>query len=59
VLRERVPALGADRYMAHDLAKAAALVEAGILPATAVSRLENNPFPRLAETRLAEKGQPS
>jgi histidine ammonia-lyase len=42
--------------MAHDLAKAAALVEAGILPATAVSRLENNPFPRLAETRLAEKG---
>jgi histidine ammonia-lyase len=54
VLRERVPALGADRYMAHDLAKAAALVEAGILPATAASRLENNPFPRLAETRLAE-----
>jgi histidine ammonia-lyase len=53
-LRERVPALGADRYMAHDLAKATALVEAGILPATAVSRLENNPFPRLVETRLAE-----
>jgi histidine ammonia-lyase len=59
VLRERVPALGADRYMAHDLAKAAALVEAGILPAIAASSLENNPFPRLAETRLAEKGHPS
>jgi histidine ammonia-lyase len=58
VLRERVPALGADRYMAHDLAKAAALVEAGMLPATAVSRLRDNPFPRLAETRLAEKGHP-
>jgi histidine ammonia-lyase len=56
MLRERVPALGADRYMAHDLAKATALVEAGMLMATAISRLENNPFPRLAETRLAEKG---
>jgi histidine ammonia-lyase len=35
--------------MADDLAKATALVEAGALPATAISVLENNPFPILAE----------
>jgi histidine ammonia-lyase len=49
VLREQVPALGSDRYMADDLAKATALVAAGALPATAVSMLEENPFPILAE----------
>jgi histidine ammonia-lyase len=49
VLREQVPALGSDRYMADDLAKATALVEAGTLPATAISALGNNPFPILAE----------
>jgi histidine ammonia-lyase len=48
-LREQVPELGADRYMADDLAKAAALVEAGALPATAISVLQNNPFPILVE----------
>ena len=47
VLREQVPALGADRYMADDLAKATALVEAGALPAAAMSVLEKNPFPNL------------
>ena len=51
VLREQVPALGSDRYMADDLAKATALVEAGTLPATATSVLEDNPFPNLAEKR--------
>jgi len=49
VLREQVPALDSDRYMADDIAKATALVEAGLLPATAVSVLKNNPFPNLAE----------
>jgi histidine ammonia-lyase len=49
VLREQVPALGVDRYMADDLAKAAALVAAGTLPAATISVLKNNPFPRLAE----------
>jgi histidine ammonia-lyase len=49
VLREQVPALGPDRYMADDLKKATALVEAGALPAAAISVLENNPFPNLAE----------
>jgi histidine ammonia-lyase len=48
-LREEVPALGADRYMADDLAKAAALVEAGALPAAAMSVLDSDPFPILAE----------
>jgi histidine ammonia-lyase len=47
-LREEVPALGADRYMAGDIAKAAALVEAGRLPAAAMSALQSDPFPRLA-----------
>jgi histidine ammonia-lyase len=49
VLREQVPALGHDRYMADDLKKATALIEAGALPAAAISVLENNPFPNLAE----------
>jgi histidine ammonia-lyase len=35
--------------MADDLAKATALVEAGALPTAAISVLENNPFPILAE----------
>jgi histidine ammonia-lyase len=48
-LREQVPALGSDRYMAGDLAKATALVAAGALPATAISALNDNPFPNLAE----------
>ena len=46
-LRERVPPLGADRYMADDLAAAAALVEAGLLQQAARSALENDPFPSL------------
>ena len=50
-LREQVPALGGDRYMADDLAKATALVAAGALPAAAMSVLTNNPFPNLAEKR--------
>jgi histidine ammonia-lyase len=48
-LREQVPDLRADRYMADDLAKATALVEAGALPAAAISALQTNPFPTLAE----------
>jgi histidine ammonia-lyase len=51
-LREQVPALGGDRYMADDLAKATALVEAGALPAAAISVLKNDPFPNLAERGL-------
>jgi histidine ammonia-lyase len=47
-LRAQVPALSADRYMADDLARATALVEAGALPAAAMSSLANNPFPILA-----------
>ncbi|KJC56096.1 histidine ammonia-lyase [Bradyrhizobium sp. LTSPM299] len=47
-LREQVPALGPDRYMADDLAKAKALVEAGMLPRVAMSVLGQNPFPSLA-----------
>ncbi|MGY3104359.1 histidine ammonia-lyase [Bradyrhizobium sp. LM6.9] len=47
-LREQVPALGADRYMAGDLAKAAALVEADALPAAALAALSTDPFPTLA-----------
>jgi histidine ammonia-lyase len=49
LLREQVPMLGGDRYLAGDLATAAALVEAGRLPAAAMSVLENDPFPVLAE----------
>jgi histidine ammonia-lyase len=48
LLRAQVPQLGADRYMADDLAKATALVEAGRLPAAALSALPSNPFPILA-----------
>jgi len=51
-LREEVPALGGDRYMADDLARATALVEAGALPAAAISVLENDPLPNLAERGL-------
>jgi histidine ammonia-lyase len=47
-LREQVPALGADRYMADDLAKAKALVEAGMLSSVAASVLAQDPFPILA-----------
>lgn len=47
-LRAQVPPLGADRYMADDLAKARALVEAGALPAAAIAALGENPFPTLA-----------
>jgi histidine ammonia-lyase len=43
-----VPALGADRYMADDLAKAKTLVEEEQLPAAAMAALTQNPFPRLA-----------
>lgn len=48
-LRERVAALGSDRYMADDITKAAALVDAGALLAAALSASPNNPFPTLAE----------
>jgi len=47
-LRELVPELGDDRYMADDLATAAALVEAGALQSRAMSALPGNPFPILA-----------
>jgi histidine ammonia-lyase len=47
-LREQVPAVGSDRYMADDLAKAKALVEEGQLPAAAMAVLAQNPFPTLA-----------
>jgi histidine ammonia-lyase len=53
-LREEVPALGADRYMADDLAKATALVETNRLPTAALVALPNNPFPM-----LGQKGHPS
>jgi histidine ammonia-lyase len=54
-LREHVPALGRDRYMAGDLAKATALVESGTLLDTAISVLGRNPFPIL-DPILADKG---
>jgi histidine ammonia-lyase len=47
-LREQVPVLGADRYMADDLAKTKALIDADALPAVAMSVLAQNPFPVLA-----------
>jgi histidine ammonia-lyase len=47
-LREEVPSLGADRYMADDIARASALVEAGALPVAASAVLTQNPFPGLA-----------
>ena len=46
-LREHVPALGADRYMAGDLASAAALIEGDALPAVAIAALSSDPFPKL------------
>ncbi|MDH2380012.1 histidine ammonia-lyase [Bradyrhizobium sp. CER78] len=47
-LREHVPALAADRYMADDLARAARLIEADALPAAAIAALPTDPFPKLA-----------
>ncbi|MGF6312267.1 histidine ammonia-lyase [Bradyrhizobium sp. i1.8.4] len=47
-LREHVPALAADRYMADDLARAARLIEASALPAAVVAVLPTDPFPKLA-----------
>ncbi|VIO71960.1 histidine ammonia-lyase [Bradyrhizobium ivorense] len=47
-LRAQVPPLAADRYMADDLASAAALVEADALPAAALAALQADPFPKLA-----------
>jgi histidine ammonia-lyase len=49
LLREQVEELGGDRYMAEDIAKATALVEAGDLLIAAMSLLPNDPFPVLAE----------
>jgi histidine ammonia-lyase len=49
VLRKQVPALGSDRYMADDIAKSTALVEAGTLQDAAASVLASNPFPNLVE----------
>ncbi|MGJ5202041.1 histidine ammonia-lyase [Bradyrhizobium sp. HKCCYLR20261] len=46
-LRMHVPALESDRYMADDLAKAAALVTAGALARAAADSLGHDPFPRL------------
>ncbi|MBR0694310.1 histidine ammonia-lyase [Bradyrhizobium lablabi] len=48
LLREQVPPLGYDRYMADDLARARELIERGALPAAAISVLAHNPFPALA-----------
>ncbi|MFQ3458058.1 histidine ammonia-lyase [Bradyrhizobium sp. UFLA01-814] len=48
VLRQHVPALAADRYMADDLARAASLIEADALPAAAIAVLPSDPFPKLA-----------
>ena len=47
-LREQVGALAADRYMAGDLATAAAFVASGALPRAALPALPRNPFPPLA-----------
>jgi histidine ammonia-lyase len=47
-LREHVSALGGDRYMADDIARASALVEAGTLRAAARAVLAQDPFPLLA-----------
>jgi len=55
-LREQVPALSADRYLADDLSKAATLVEAGTLVTVAKAALQNDPFPILANSILAKKG---
>lgn len=48
MLREQVPVLGADRYMANDIAAATSLVAAGALPTAALSALSGNPFPCLS-----------
>ncbi|MGC2781792.1 MAG: histidine ammonia-lyase, partial [Bradyrhizobium sp.] len=47
MLRAHVPALENDRYMADDLAKAAALVAGNALPPAARSALGRDPFPKL------------
>lgn len=47
-LRAHVPPLGADRYMADDLARAARLIEADALPAAAIAALPTDPFPKFA-----------
>lgn len=47
-LRHKVAPLGADRYMANDLAAAAALVTSQQLPAAARIALGRDPFPQLA-----------
>lgn len=49
LLREKVPALGSDRYMAGDLAAATSFVTSGALTTTAISMLDSNPFPTLDE----------
>ncbi|WP_315755200.1 MULTISPECIES: histidine ammonia-lyase [unclassified Bradyrhizobium] len=46
-LRAHVPALVHDRYMADDLAKAAALVGGGVLATVATHALGRDPFPKL------------
>ncbi|MGJ4911614.1 histidine ammonia-lyase [Bradyrhizobium oligotrophicum] len=46
-LRAHVPALEHDRYMADDLAKAAALVSGGVLAGVATHALGRDPFPKL------------
>ncbi|MGJ4928942.1 histidine ammonia-lyase [Bradyrhizobium sp. HKCCYLS2038] len=46
-LRQHVPALESDRYMADDLAKAAALVAGGVLASAASDALGRDPFPKL------------
>ena len=46
-LRAEVPPLAGDRYMADDLAKAAALVEGDALRSAVVAALDRDPFPKL------------
>ncbi|MGJ5007209.1 histidine ammonia-lyase [Bradyrhizobium oligotrophicum] len=46
-LRAHVPALQHDRYMADDLAKAAALVAGGVLARAVSDALGRDPFPKL------------
>lgn len=46
-LRVHVPALENDRYMADDLAKAAAIVAGGVLADAARDALGRDPFPKL------------
>ena len=48
LLREQVPRLEVDRYMANDLAAAASLIQSGRLMATITATLASDPFPSLA-----------